>query len=181
MSFRRRKLETEPEEQIIRREVASIRRVAFISPEKIFLLMDSEQPLRLRLAIARSILPVLIATLSKRSELMSSTMPVSRDEEVSLNMVLEYVKQYLELVDPEAPSILEETCKKHYGKDCKDVPVKDSPMIPIKMLKDGVSLDIVVETMAILYSTLAYALRLVSPETEFLRMLKATSRESGIG
>jgi hypothetical protein len=180
MSFRRRRLEPEPEEQIIRREVSAIRRVAYISPEKVFLLMDSEQPLRLRLAIAKSMLPVLIAALSKRIELMSSTMVVSENEVVSLNMILDYVKQYLELVDPEAPAILEETCRKHYGKECSYVQVKDFPMIPLKMLKDGVSLDIVVETMAILYSTLAYALRLVSPETEFLRMLKA-GREAGIG
>jgi hypothetical protein len=34
--------------------------------------------------------------------------------------------------------------------------------------------------MAILYSTLAYALRLVSPEAEFLKLLKA-SAEAGIG
>jgi len=181
MSYRRRRIEPEPEELILRREISAIRRVTYISPEKIFLLMDSEQPLRLRLAIAKSILPVLISALSKRVEIMSSAMPVTQDEAVSLQMILDYVKQYLELVDPEAPSILEEICRKHHGKDCKDVQVKDFPMIPIKMLKDGVSLDIVVETMAILYSTLAYTLRLVSPETEFLRLLKAGSREAGIG
>jgi len=180
VSSRRRRLEPEPEELILRREVSAIRRLAYISPEKIFLLMDSEQPLRLRLAIARSILPVLIAALSKRVETMSSFIPVNKHEDVSMQMVLSYTKQYLELVDPEAPSILEETCKKHYGKDCSGVQVAELPMIPLKMLRDGVSLDIVVETMAILYSTLAYALRLVSPETEFLRLLRA-SREAGIG
>jgi hypothetical protein len=180
MSSRRRRIEPEPEELILRREISAIRRVTYISPEKIFLMMDSEQPLRLRLAIARSILPVLLAALSKRTELMGSTLRVG-NEEVSMQMILNYVKQYLELVDPEAPSILEEVCRKHYGKQCIDVQVAEFPMIPVKMLKDGVSLDIVVETMAILYSTLAYTLRLVSPETEFLRLLRAGSREAGIG
>jgi hypothetical protein len=181
MSYRRRRIEPEPEEQILRREISAIKRVIYISPERIFLLMDSEQPLRLRLAIAKSILPVLVAALSKRVEIMSSTMSVAENEEVSLQMVLDYVKQYIELVDPEAPIILEETCKKHYGKNCEELQVAKFPMIPMKMLKDGVSLDIVVETMAILYSTLAYTLRLVSPETEFLRMLRTGSREAGIG
>lgn len=178
---RRRRIEPEPEEQLLRKEISAIRRLTYISPEKIFLLMDSEQPFRLRLAIARSILPVLIAALSKRVETMSTFIPVGKHEDVSMQAILSYAKQYLELVDPEAPSILEETCKKHYGKDCSGVQVAEFPMIPVKMLKDGVSLDIVVETMAILYSTLAYTLRLVSPETEFLRLLRAGSREAGIG
>jgi hypothetical protein len=180
VSSRRRRIEPEPEEQLIRREVSAVKRIAYISPEKILLLMDSEQPLRLRLAIAKSMLPVLIAALSKRLETMSTFLAVDKFEDVSLQMVLDYAKKYLELVDPEAPSILEETCKKHYGKECPEVRVSESPMIPLKMLRDGVSLDIVVETMAILYSTLAYALRLVSPETELLRLLRS-STEAGIG
>jgi hypothetical protein len=179
-SRRRRRIEPEPEEQLIRREVATVKRVAYISPERILLLMDSEQPLRLRLAIAKSMLPVLIAALSKRSETMSAFLAVDKFEDVSLQMVLDYAKKYLEVADPEAPSILEETCKKHYGKECSGVQVAEFPMIPLKMLRDGVSLDIVVETMAILYSTLAYALRLVSPETEFLKLLRS-SAEAGIG
>ncbi len=52
-SRRRRRIEPEPEEQLVRQEVAAVKRVAYISPEKILLLMDSEQPLRLRLAIAK--------------------------------------------------------------------------------------------------------------------------------
>jgi len=179
-SRRRRWIEPEPEEQLLRKEISAIRRLAYISPEKIFLLMDSEQPFRLRLAIARSILPVLIAALSKRVETMSSFIPVDKHEDVSMQAILSYAKQYLELVDPEAPNILEETCRKHYGKECSEVQAAELPMIPLKMLKEGVSLDIVVETMAIVYSTLAYALRLVSPETEYLKMLRA-SREAGIG
>jgi hypothetical protein len=180
VSSRRRRIEPEPEEQLVRREVSAVKRIAYISPEKILLLMDSEQPLRLRLAIARSMLPVLIAALSKRLETMSAFLAVDKFEDVSLQMVLDYVKKYLEVVDPEAPAILEETCKKHYGKECSEIRVSEFPMIPLKMLRDGVSLDIVVETMAILYSTLAYALRLVSPETEFLRLLRS-SAEAGIG
>ena len=179
-SRRRRRIEPEPEEQLVRQEVAAVKRVAYISPEKILLLMDSEQPLRLRLAIAKSILPVLMAALSKRTETMSAFLAVNRFEDVSLQMVLDYAKKYLEVVDPEAPSILEETCKKHYEKECSGVQVAELPIIPLKMLRDGISLDIVVETMAILYSTLAYALRLVSPEAEFLKLLKA-STEAGIG
>ena len=179
-SRRRRRIEPEPEEQLLRKEVSAIRRLTYISPEKIFLLMDSEQPFRLRLAIARSILPVLIATLSKRVETMSSFIPVGKHEDLSMQAILSYTKQYLELVDPEAPSILEETCKKHYGKECSEVQTAELPMIPLKMLKEGVSLDIAIETMAIVYSTLAYALRLVSPEIEFLKMMRARS-EAGIG
>jgi hypothetical protein len=179
-SRRRRRIEPEPEEQLLRKEISAIRRLTYISPEKIFLLMDSEQPFRLRLAIARSILPVLIAALSKRVETISSFTAVGKHEDVSMQTILSYAKQYLEVVDPEAPSILEETCKKHYGKECSEVKVAEFPMIPLKMLRDGVSLDIAIETMAIVYSTLAYALRLVSPEAEFLKLLKA-SAEAGIG
>jgi len=120
-----------------------------ISPYKIMILMDGEQPLRLRFAIAMSMLPPLRATLT---------------DEINIDRLVDAVEQYISAYDSEGVKILEETCKKHYSRACRELPPTELPNIPLKMLKDGIPFDIVVETMAILYSTLAYMLNIVAPE-----------------
>jgi nitrogenase molybdenum-iron protein alpha/beta subunit len=182
----RRRLEPEPEERIARREASLVRRASrYISSEKIMILMDGEQPLRLRLAIGLSMLPVLLATLGEHVETMDSQIveePRSTGTAniVNLAAVMEGTKKYLEAYSTEALKTLEETCKKHHKKACRDLQAFEAIHLPIEMLKDGVPIDIVVETMAILYSTLAYALRLVAPE-QFMASLISQGTYGGIG
>jgi predicted nucleotidyltransferase len=89
------------------------------------------------------------------------------DVAIALNEVprsgLERAK-LLESYDHEALEIIEETCRKYYNRSCSELPPTELPNIPLKMLDNGVSFDIVVETMAILYSTLAYMLNIVASE-----------------
>jgi hypothetical protein len=174
----RRRFEPEPEERIARREASQIRRAThYISSEKIMILMDGEQPLRLRLAIALSMLPLLLATLSSRVMPMDSTTAVENND---LYIIIYSTKKYLEAYSQEAPKMLEETCMKHHKKSCREIPVYEAPLLPIEMLMDSIPIDIVVETMAILYSTLAYALRLVTPE-HFMAKLISQGVHGGIG
>jgi hypothetical protein len=128
-------------------------RLGRISPYKIMVLMDSEQPLRLRYAIAMSMLPHISAALNTEAVVG-----------IDVGQLIYVVEQYISTYDLEGPKILEETCRKHFGSVCNDLPPQEIPNIPLKMLSDGVSFDIVVETMAILYSTLAYMLNIVAPE-----------------
>jgi len=179
---RRRRLEPEPEERIARREALLTRRAArYISSEKIMILMDGEQPLRLRLAIGLSMLPVLLAALGEHAETMDSRIEgMGPAGVVNLYAVMEGVEKYLEAYSAEALKTLEETCKKHHRKSCRELQAFEAVHLPIEMLKDGVPIDIVVETMAILYSTLAYALRLVAPE-QFMASLISQGTYGGIG
>lgn len=75
------------------------------------------------------------------------------DVAIALNEVprsgLERAKP-LESYDHEALEIIEETCRKYYNRSCSELSPTELPNIPLKMLDDGVSFDIVVETMAIL-------------------------------
>jgi hypothetical protein len=87
--------------------------------------------------------------------------------------VFDCVKRYLSAVDPRAPEILETSCFNAYGKRCEDLDPLDMVMLPYAMLKQGVRLDIVVETMAMLYATLAYIYRIVTPELAIAHMIRA--------
>jgi len=78
--------------------------------------------------------------------------------------LINVVEHYISAYNLEGPKILEETCRKHFGRSCDELQPNELLNIPLKMLKDGVSFDIVVETMAILYSTLVYMLNIVAPE-----------------
>jgi len=137
-----------------------------ISPYKIMLLMDSEQPLRLRYSIAMSMLPPLSAALNTEAA-----------EDIDVDRLIHIVEQYISVYDLDGPKILEETCRKHFNKSCSELPPQELPNIPLKMLSDGVSFDIVVETMAILYSTLAYMLNIVAPEEYGKLLTRGVSME----
>jgi hypothetical protein len=154
------------QEKELRLLVGATKSVARVSPEKILLMMDPEQPLKLRFTLAQSLLPIFVALMR-----WSARVPI-----VDKTDVIDCVKRYLSAIDPRAPEILETSCFNAYGKRCEDLNPLDMVMLPYAMLKQGVRLDIVVETMTMLYATLAYMFRIVTPELAMAHMISALEK-----
>jgi len=139
-------------------EMASQRKRARVSPERIALMMDPTQYLLFRFSLAYSLRPMLVAYTAPL-DIRLKTKRV-----LVINAVSSLVNQ-LTLIDQDAKSLLETICREAYGRSCTMLTSLELIDLPIHMLRNGASLDIVVETMTFLYSFLLYVLGFVGPET----------------